>query len=188
MVHPDPGWRQPLCTGWSQVLIFTPCWWCREREGLHCRESRSKQKLLRCAHHRSGNTPVGFSHLRGPPAPVRAHQLHSLLHTSQHLGVWRGRPVRKSKLPASSESWYQDLDYPRGDWPTAIRKNIPHVIGSHWRPAVCLWGRRERCPARAGCAASCVWCKYEWGGRSLWPPLTWSGLPWSAAYLMQETD
>ena len=45
---------------------------------------------------------------------------------------------------------YQDLDYPRGDRPTAIPKNIPHIIGSHWRPAVCLWGRRERCPARAG--------------------------------------
>ncbi|XP_029059737.1 rab9 effector protein with kelch motifs isoform X2 [Monodon monoceros] len=56
------------------------------------------------------NTPVGFSHLGGPFAPVRACQLCSLLHTSQHLGVWRCRPVRKSKLPTSSESCLGVLD------------------------------------------------------------------------------
>uniref|UniRef100_D6RHN6 Rab9 effector protein with kelch motifs n=1 Tax=Mus musculus TaxID=10090 RepID=D6RHN6_MOUSE len=50
------------------------------------------------------NTPVGHGHQGGPLASVRACQLPSLLLSSQHLGVWRCRPVRKSKLSASHES------------------------------------------------------------------------------------
>lgn len=56
----------------------------------------------------------------------------------------------------------QDLDHARGDHPCTIPKNIPHIVSSHWKPAVCLWGRRERCPACAGCEASCFWRKYGW--------------------------
>lgn len=59
-----------------------------------------------------------------------------------------------------------NLDHARSDHPSTIPKNIPHIIGSHWKPAVCLWGRGERCPTRARCEASCVWRKYGWAGTS----------------------
>lgn len=51
---------------------------------------------------------MGHGHQGGSLASVWACQLHSLLHTSQHLGVWGCGPVRKSKLSASLESWWVD--------------------------------------------------------------------------------
>lgn len=59
----------------------------------------------------SRNTAVGHSHHRRPLATVWACQLHSLLHSSQHLGVWGCGPVRKSKLSTSLGSWWVNRGY-----------------------------------------------------------------------------
>ncbi|XP_038960701.1 rab9 effector protein with kelch motifs isoform X12 [Rattus norvegicus] len=135
-VHSDLPWRQALPSSWPQLLVFSPSWRGREREGLHCRGSKSKPKLLRCTHHGFGIWVFGGADQSGnrnclqvmnpeartwstpevtgcPPSPRTFHTSSAAI--GNHLYVFGGgergaQPVQDVKLhvfDANTLTWAQ---------------------------------------------------------------------------------